>query len=195
ELNWLNGVLRKQEWQDQTKEFKEYINQFNEKYCKRAWVPTLVRKSFIYGRFDPYYNEDYDIAQQIMTHCSVRLEAPVSNESNYGNLERTYSIDTIVYIISRLFRMHSDMLDLGWIELTTPSTKKHKFDGVLKVIKTKKTNKAIVLIEFSKGKKATEKKGDDHVKLCRNAMRILNDLLKTVSKEIARVYIIQSVSK
>ncbi|CAJ0842839.1 1918_t:CDS:2, partial [Entrophospora sp. SA101] len=50
------------------KEFKEYINQFNEKYCKRAWVPTLVRKSFIYGRFDPYYNEDYDIAQQIMTH-------------------------------------------------------------------------------------------------------------------------------
>ncbi|CAJ0848870.1 8050_t:CDS:2, partial [Entrophospora sp. SA101] len=177
------------------KEFKEYINQFNEKYCKRAWVPTLVRKSFIYGRFDPYYNEDYDIAQQIMTHCSVRLEAPVSNESNYGNLERTYSIDTIVYIISRLFRMHSDMLDLGWIELTTPSTKKHKFDGVLKVIKTKKTNKAIVLIEFSKGKKATEKKGDDHVKLCRNAMRILNDLLKTVSKEIARVYIIQSVSK
>nr|CAG8491440.1 14317_t:CDS:10 [Entrophospora candida] len=150
ELNWLNGVLRKQEWQNQTKEFKEYINQFNEKYCKRAWVPTLVRKSFIDGRFDPYYNEGYNIAQQIMTHCSVRLEAPVSNESNYGNPERTYSIETI-------------------IELTTPSTKKHKFDGILKVIKTKKTNKAIVLIEFSKGKKATEK------------------------KEIARVYIIQSV--
>ncbi|CAJ0826470.1 7734_t:CDS:10 [Entrophospora sp. SA101] len=160
EFNWLNGVLRKQEWQNQTKEFKEYIN---EKYCKRAWVPTLVRKSFIDGRFDPYYNEGYNIAQQIMTHCSVRLEAPVSNESNYGNLERTYSIDTI-----------------------------HKFDGIVKVIKTKKkTNKAIVLIEFSKGKKATEKKGDDHMKLCRNAMRILNNLLKTVSKEIARVYIIQ----
>ena len=77
-----------------------------------------------------------------------------------------------------------------------PFTKKHKFDGILKVIKTKRNNQVIMIIEFSKGRKATTKKrDDDFVKLCRNAMRALNELLKNIPKEKAKIYFIQSVSK
>ncbi|CAG8582985.1 13932_t:CDS:2 [Funneliformis caledonium] len=63
-----------------------------------------------------------------MTHCSIRLEAPVSNQIMV--ILKGHILLTLLFIISRLFRMHSDILDLGWIELTTPSTKKHKFDSV-----------------------------------------------------------------
>ena len=45
---------------------------------------------------------------------SVRLEAPLSLESEFCDLERTYSIDTVAYIITRLFRMHTDIIDIGW---------------------------------------------------------------------------------
>ncbi|CAJ0905578.1 8399_t:CDS:2 [Entrophospora sp. SA101] len=73
--------------------------------------------------------------------------------------------------------------------------KKHKFDGILKAIKTKRNNQVIIIIEFSKGRKATPKKRDeDYVKLCRNAMRVLNELLKNIPKEKAKIYFIQSVN-
>ena len=45
---------------------------------------------------------------------SVRLEAPIRVESKSLDLERTYAIDTTVYILNRLFRMHQDVLDVGW---------------------------------------------------------------------------------
>lgn len=47
-------------------------------------------------------------------NSSVRLEAPVTRESDFFHLERTYSVDTVVYILNRLFRMHNDVLDGGW---------------------------------------------------------------------------------
>lgn len=45
---------------------------------------------------------------------SVRLEAPIRVESNGLDLERTYAVDTTVYILNRLFRMHQDVIDVGW---------------------------------------------------------------------------------
>src|ERR1051325_4242046 len=67
QLAWLNVILKKQT-SDQTEEFKQYVGQFNERVCNRVQTPTLVRKSFILGRFDSYYYEDYDIARQILEH-------------------------------------------------------------------------------------------------------------------------------
>ncbi|CAI2198549.1 13094_t:CDS:2, partial [Funneliformis geosporum] len=150
--------------------------------------------TYISGRFDSSFHEAHDIAQHIMIHCSVRLEAPVTRESDFFHLERTYSVDTVVYILNRLFRMHNDVLDGGWqvIELTTPDTKSHKIDGIFKAIKTKRENKALIIIECSKGPKTPEqKKYDDHVKLCRNSMRLLNKVLENVPKNYARIYLVQ----
>lgn len=45
---------------------------------------------------------------------SVRLEAPIRVESNSLDLERTYAVDTTVYILNWLFRMHQDVIDVGW---------------------------------------------------------------------------------
>ncbi|CAG8727916.1 2126_t:CDS:2, partial [Acaulospora morrowiae] len=140
QLAWFNNVLKKQTLRSQTDEFKKYLNQFNEDACNRTQIPTLVRNSFISGRFDSYYYEDYDIAHQLLEHCATRLDAHISYESKSFNLERTFAIDTVIYIINRLFKMHQDVLDSGWIELTTPDTKNHKFDGILKVIRTKLEN-------------------------------------------------------
>ncbi|RHZ78154.1 hypothetical protein Glove_167g78 [Diversispora epigaea] len=89
--------------------------------------------------------------------CSVHLEAPVRIETNSLDLERTYAIDTIIYILNRTFRMHQDILDIGWIELFTPDIKKHKINGVLKVFKEKQKKQAIIIIEFSYGRKAPNK--------------------------------------
>ncbi|KAF0361919.1 hypothetical protein F8M41_014088 [Gigaspora margarita] len=189
---WLYSVLMKKSW-NPSDDYKQYIEQFREGVCNRAQVPMLVRKTFVEERFDPYFNEGHDIVQHIFTHCSVRLEAPRSYQPL--RLERSYSIDTVVYIINRIFRMHQDVINCGWIEITTPSTKKRKFDGVLK-IERGKGRIVIAIIEFSKGIQASlTKEGDDHVKLCRNAMRNLNCLLQSVSKEKARIYLIQSASK
>ena len=80
--------------------------------------------------------------------------------------------------------------------MTTPHTKHHKFDGLFKVIRTKLEDQVIVFVEFSSGRKAlSTKENDDHVKLCQNAMRILNSTLQTIPREKARVYLVQSVSK
>jgi hypothetical protein len=66
---------------------------------------------------------------------------------------------------------------------------------VLKVERGKNKT-TIVLIEFSKGIQVSLTKEDnDHIKLCRNAIRNLNSLLRSVSKEKARVYLIQFSSK
>ncbi|CAG8727714.1 13265_t:CDS:10 [Dentiscutata erythropus] len=145
---WLYSVLMKKVW-NPSDDYKQYIEQFKEGMCNRTQVPILVRKTFVEGRFDPYFNEGHDIVQHIFTH---------------------------------------------WIEITTPSTKKRKFDGVLK-IERGKGRIIIAIIEFSKGIQASlTKKVDDHVKLCRNAMRNLNCLLQSVSKEKARIYLIQSAN-
>ncbi|CAG8721426.1 8452_t:CDS:2, partial [Funneliformis caledonium] len=190
---WLNTILKKQ-ISDQTEEFKQYVEQFNERVCNRKQIPTLVRKSFILGRFDSYYYEDYDIAHQILEHCATRLEAHISYESKSFNLERTFAIDTVIYILNRLFKFHQDVLDSGWIELTTPHTKIHKFDGLFKVIRTKPKNQVIIVVEFSSGRKASlTKEHNDHVKLCRNAMRILNAVLQTIPRRKARIYLVQFV--
>ncbi|CAG8707313.1 15893_t:CDS:2, partial [Acaulospora morrowiae] len=194
QLLWFNKILKKQ-ISNQTDEFKKYLNQFTGAVCNRAQIPTLVRKSFVSGRFDSYYYEDYDIAHQILEHCATRLEAPMSYESNGFNLERTFAIDTIIYILNRLFRMHQDVIDSGWIELTTPHTNRHKFDGLFKVLRTRQGNQVIAVVEFSGGRKASStKENDDHVKLCRNSMRILNFILQTIPREMARIYLIQFVN-
>jgi len=148
------------------------------------------------GRFNPFFHEGHDIAQDIMKHFSVRLEAPNNSESNESDLERTYAVDTIIYIVNRLFRMHQDVLERTWLEVLTNDTKNRKIDGVLKVLKArKKKHQTICIIEFSYGEKAPDnKETGDNVKLARNAMRILNKLLDTVSCKEARVYTIQSAN-
>jgi hypothetical protein len=67
QLAWFNKITKKRT-SIQTNEFEKYVNQFNENVCNRVHIPTLVRKSFIPGRFDSYYYEDYDIAHQILEH-------------------------------------------------------------------------------------------------------------------------------
>ncbi|CAG8466130.1 7230_t:CDS:2 [Rhizophagus irregularis] len=91
---------------------------------------------------DPYYHEAHYIAQQILTHFSVRLEVPMRVEYKGHELERTFAIDTIVYILNRLFRMHQDELDVAY-------TKDHKFDGLYKVIGTTGKSQTIIIVEFS----------------------------------------------
>ncbi|CAG8601791.1 16912_t:CDS:2, partial [Acaulospora colombiana] len=81
------------------------------------------------------------------------------------------------------------------LRLTIPDAKKHKIDGLFKVIKAKQKNQAIIIVEFSFGRKAPLTKEDgDQVKLCQNSMRILNKLLQDVPKDKARVYLVQAVN-
>ncbi|CAG8783280.1 27258_t:CDS:2, partial [Dentiscutata erythropus] len=191
---WFDKVLSKQTW-ILTPEFTNYRNQFTDDVCNRMQLPTLVRKSFVTERFDPFVHEGHDIAQDIMKHFSVRLEAPCNIYSKASKLERTYAIDTIIYVMNRIFRMHFDVLDGNWIEILTSDTKSHKIDGVLNVFQTKKFRQTIIIIEFSHSQYASaDKETDDQVKLSRNAKRILNKLLDRVSYEQARVYTIQSIN-
>ena len=70
--SWLDQVLRKQAWKP-TPKFEEYCDQFTRDVCNRVQVPNLVRKSFVKGRFDPFFDEGHDIAQDIMKHLYVFL--------------------------------------------------------------------------------------------------------------------------
>ncbi|CAG8644951.1 12229_t:CDS:2, partial [Ambispora leptoticha] len=157
---WFDQVLNKQTWAS-TSEFIDYCNQFTDHVCNRVQFPTLVRKSFVTGHFDPFVHEGHDIAQDIMKHFSVRLEAPCNISSKSSKLERTYAIDTIIYVMNRIFRMHFDVLDENWIEILTRDTKSHKIDGVLKVFQTKKFTQTIIIMEFSYGQYASEDKDTD----------------------------------
>jgi len=75
-------VLRKKSWK-QIDEFQRYISQFAEDICDKVNITILVRESFVpKGSFNSYRHEAQDIAQQILTHFSVRLEAPMRIESN-----------------------------------------------------------------------------------------------------------------
>ena len=65
--SWFETALKKQVWEP-TKEVRQYFSQFTEDTCNQINIPTLVRKSFISGRFDPYYHEGHDIVQQVFTH-------------------------------------------------------------------------------------------------------------------------------
>ena len=65
--SWLEGVLERKTWKP-TPEYMQYINQFTEEVCTRNEIPTIVRKSCVTGRFDPFYHEAHEIAQQILTH-------------------------------------------------------------------------------------------------------------------------------
>ncbi|POG75432.1 hypothetical protein GLOIN_2v1770077 [Rhizophagus irregularis DAOM 181602=DAOM 197198] len=61
------------------------------------------------------------------------------------------------------------------------------------ILLTKYLNTAIV--EFSSSRKASfTKENSDHVKLCRNAIRILNFMLQTIPSKNARIYLIQFVN-
>ncbi|CAG8608522.1 20012_t:CDS:10, partial [Gigaspora rosea] len=153
QLYWLGDILNKKTWK-KTREFINFCNQFNEDNCDRVNVSVLVRKSFVpEGKFNSFSAEGHDIAQDIMKHL---LEAPMIRDSRFDDLERTYAIDTIVYIFNRLFRMHQDVLEWRW------------FDGIIKIPKIKNGDKYIMIIEFSKGRKATEdKEMDDKIKLGR----------------------------
>ncbi|KAG9288739.1 hypothetical protein G9A89_004358, partial [Geosiphon pyriformis] len=50
---------------------------------------------------------------QEKTLISVRLEAPRAYEAEYYNLKYTFAFDMIIYMMTRLFRMHIDLLDIG----------------------------------------------------------------------------------
>ncbi|CAG8798010.1 37086_t:CDS:2, partial [Gigaspora margarita] len=67
QLAWFTKILEKKA-SSQTDEFREYLNQFSDNACNRVHILTLVRKSFVLGRFDSYYYENYDIAHQILEH-------------------------------------------------------------------------------------------------------------------------------
>ncbi|CAJ0840970.1 17585_t:CDS:2, partial [Entrophospora sp. SA101] len=171
QINLIKKILNKEIW-SKTSEFEKYCNQFKEEECNRVMVPSLVRKSFVEGRFDSFLHEGHDIAQDLMKHFSVRLEAPVNIDSKALDFERTYSVDTIIYIFNRVFRMHQDVLEWRWIELTTPNTKAHKFDG----------------------KASTTKETDDNLKLVRNAKRVVNKLLEKIPSDLLRVYTVQCIN-
>ncbi|KAF0427430.1 hypothetical protein F8M41_006049 [Gigaspora margarita] len=129
QLNWLGNILNKKTWK-KTQEFISFCNQFNEDNCDRVNVPVLVRKSFVpEGKFNSFSDEGHDIVQDIMKHFSVRLEAPMIRDSRSDDLERTYAIDTIVYIFNRLFRMHQDVLEWRW----------HIFNSIIYFIMTQYT--------------------------------------------------------
>ena len=64
---WFDQVLNKKTWTP-TSEFINYCNQFTDDMCNRIEFPTLVRKSFVIGRFDPFVHEGHDIVQDIMKH-------------------------------------------------------------------------------------------------------------------------------
>ncbi|CAB5184648.1 unnamed protein product [Rhizophagus irregularis] len=81
-----NKIFKKQIL-NQTDEFKKYLSQFTGDVCNKVQIPTLIRNSFVSGRFDSYYYKDYDIAHQILEHCATQLEAPMSYESKSFNLE------------------------------------------------------------------------------------------------------------
>ncbi|CAG8529961.1 16512_t:CDS:2 [Cetraspora pellucida] len=104
---WLYSVLMKKSW-NPSDDYKQYIEQFREGVCNRAQVPMLVRKTFVEERFDPYFNEGHDIVQHIFTHC-------LHNQPNFSDASRRNKL---------------------WM-ITTPSTKKRKFDGVLKIEREK----------------------------------------------------------
>ncbi|CAG8697485.1 11127_t:CDS:2 [Funneliformis caledonium] len=156
QIDWINKFLSKKVW-NQTREFQQYISQFNEGVCDRVHIPVLVRESFVpKGSFNSYIHEAHDIAQQILTHFSVRLKAPRRDRVNY------------------------------------PDMKKHKIDGLTKIINTTQKNQTIILIEFSFCRRTPQSKEDNNqIKLYRNSMRTLNKLLQSISKDIARVYLIQ----
>ncbi|CAG8573516.1 13902_t:CDS:2 [Ambispora leptoticha] len=78
---------------------------------KKSWKPT--------PEFTEYINQfteetSHDIALHILTHFSLRLEAPMKVEYKGLDLERTYAVDTIIYILNRIFRMYQDELDVAW---------------------------------------------------------------------------------
>ncbi|CAJ0898950.1 7245_t:CDS:2 [Entrophospora sp. SA101] len=186
QLNWLINILNKKVWK-KTQEFISFCDQFNEDNCNRVNVPLLVRKSFIEGQFNSFLHEGHDIVQDIMKHFSVRLEAPMILDSKSSDLERTYAIDTVVYILNRLFRMHQDVLEWRW----------HVFGVISNHLLTSDTkdDKFIMLLEFSKGRKATENKEmDDKIKLGRNAMRLINKLSDEVTCDKLRVYTVQCIN-
>lgn len=67
-----------------------------------------------------------------MVNSSVHLEAPNNSESNESDLEKTYAIDTTIYIVNRLFRMHQDILERTWLEVLTKGHKESKNRWCLK---------------------------------------------------------------
>lgn len=62
EINLIKKVITKKNWKP-TSELVQH-EQFTEGVCTRA----IVRKSYVSGRYDPYYHEAHYITQQILTH-------------------------------------------------------------------------------------------------------------------------------
>ncbi|CAB4474928.1 unnamed protein product [Rhizophagus irregularis] len=99
-------------------EFAQYIDQFTENVYNRTKIPILTHKSFVSENlFNSYHYEAHNIAWQLLIHFSVHLKAPIRVESNGLDLERTYTVNTTVYILNWLFRIHQDIIDVSWIEL------------------------------------------------------------------------------
>ncbi|CAG8585306.1 1288_t:CDS:2, partial [Acaulospora morrowiae] len=92
EVEIRNKLLNILNWKP-TSEFTQYIEQFTEDVCIQSEIPTIVRKSFVSGRFEPYYHEAHDIAQQILTHftcnrtLSIKKKDDLTPVVSYGPME------------------------------------------------------------------------------------------------------------
>ncbi|CAG8786885.1 4112_t:CDS:2, partial [Dentiscutata erythropus] len=88
QLNWLEKVIEKKIWKP-TLEFTQYVEQFTKNTCTRAEVPSLVRKSYILGRFDLCHHESHDIAQQILMHLSMLYGDELRDNLHLTSVEET----------------------------------------------------------------------------------------------------------
>ncbi|KAF0489576.1 hypothetical protein F8M41_022049 [Gigaspora margarita] len=150
-----------------TTEFLDFCKQFTAKNCNRVEVPNLVCQD----------------------------GAPINLDTKSEDLERTYAIDTVIYIFNRIFRMHQDVLEWRWIEIQTPYTQTQKFDGI-KVPKIKKNDKFIMILEFSKGRKASDNKEiEDQIKLGTNAKKLLDKLSEAIPCNKLKVYTVQCINR
>lgn len=103
-------------------------------------------------------------------------------------LERTAASYLIIYLVNQLFIAHNDIIERGWLERELYSTDRTKFDGILFKVENKSISPA--LIEFSGGindKTSSQKNSKDIVKLCRNTIKVMNDI-KTDRMMCTRCY-------
>lgn len=80
--------------------------------------------------------------------------------------EDSSCVDEIL-IISALFLMHRDLIEVKWLEIETAATKRHKFDGVM-FSAMAQGKLATIIMEFAKSQCTSEKEAA-HNNTCINS--------------------------